>query len=350
MRETLVSNTPISDATGEHLDAEKMAAWADHGLSAEAASAVELHLSNCDRCQEVLAAIVRSEPSAGAVILPFWTRRPVQWSAAGLAAAAAVVAMIWIGQPPTVPTPESTIARSADSSTQPLPVPPGPPSPAAQRPAAQSLSATERKAENAAPPKRAEPAPFPPPPAATQPPVASLPVTVGAAAPAVRPVGSTAAANAQMAAKAESLRDAFSAVIPVIEIAAPEPTPAALRSVASGAGRGGGGGTGAFRLVSGSTRWRIVQGIRLERTLDAGATWAVLPIEPPLTTPLLAGAAASTSICWIVGREGVVLVTSDGVTFRRVSLPEAVHLTGVTASDGMRATVTAVDGRKFSTI
>ena len=99
-----------TDATRVHIDAETMAAWADRGLSADAAAAVELHLSNCERCQEVLAAFVRSEPAAGAAVLPFWARPPVQWSAAGLAAAAALVAMIWIGRPPAVPTPQSTIA------------------------------------------------------------------------------------------------------------------------------------------------------------------------------------------------------------------------------------------------
>src|SRR5688572_11201800 len=87
-----------------------MAAWADRALPADAAAAVELHLSNCDRCQEVLAAFVRSAPEAGGVIIPFWARRPVQWSAAGLAAAAALVAMVWIGRPPAAPALDSTVA------------------------------------------------------------------------------------------------------------------------------------------------------------------------------------------------------------------------------------------------
>jgi photosystem II stability/assembly factor-like uncharacterized protein len=93
-----------------------------------------------------------------------------------------------------------------------------------------------------------------------------------------------------------------------------------------------------------------VAGTRVERTLDAGATWTRLPIEPELKSLLLAGSATSSTNCWLVGRDGVVLVTQDGRTFRRVSVPEVVHLTGVTATDGMRATVTAIDGRKFSTM
>jgi photosystem II stability/assembly factor-like uncharacterized protein len=46
----------------------------------------------------------------------------------------------------------------------------------------------------------------------------------------------------------------------------------------------------------------------------------------------------------------VVLVTTDGRTLRRVSLPEAVRLVAVTAVDGSQATVTTVDGRKFTTL
>lgn len=171
------------------------------------------------------------------------------------------------------------------------------------------------------------------------------PVTVSGAAPVVTPVGA-----ARPAALSETVAmDALSAIAPIIEIAAPEPSPSAMRSVAGGAGRGGGGAR-TLSQTAGPTRWRIVAGTRVERTVDAGGTWSALPIEPALTTPLAAGVATSQSNCWLVGREGVVLVTNDGRTFRRVSVPEAVHLTGVTAADGMRATVTAIDGRKFSTI
>src|SRR5262245_46826969 len=112
MRGIPVASKVTTHVTSGHIDAETLAAWAEHSLSDEASAAVELHLSNCDRCQEVLAAFVRSEPVTGAAILSFWSRRPIQWSAAGLAAAAAIVAMIYIGRPPTVPVPESTVAEA----------------------------------------------------------------------------------------------------------------------------------------------------------------------------------------------------------------------------------------------
>ena len=145
----------------------------------------------------------------------------------------------------------------------------------------------------------------------------------------------------------------------VIEIVAPGP--AALRRLAFADARGGGGGgvggagrggaaQSEFRQQSAPMRWRILAGRRVELSLDAGSSWNVLSIEPALTTPLVAGVAAGQSVCWLVGREGVVLLTTDGRTFRRVSLPEAVQLVSVTAEDNLRATVTAADGRRFSTV
>src|SRR5688572_29631367 len=133
-----------------------MAAWADRALPADAAAAVELHLSNCDRCQEVLAAFVRSAPASGAVVIPFWARRPVQWSAAGLAAAAALVAMIWIGRPPSAQAPESTVAlRDAVQSTPPAPVDQiAPPAEPRQE---KSAAATQERAASAADLRRDRP-------------------------------------------------------------------------------------------------------------------------------------------------------------------------------------------------
>ena len=64
---------------------------------------------------------------------------------------------------------------------------------------------------------------------------------------------------------------------------------------------------------------------------------------------LTAGAAPSRDVCWLVGPSGTVVVSTDGRTWQRVPVPEAIDLTAVRASDGLNATVTAVDGRTFTT-
>ncbi len=96
-----------------------------------------------------------------------------------------------------------------------------------------------------------------------------------------------------------------------------------------------------------SIRWRVAGGMELLRSADGGATWQKQTIE--IATPIAAGTAPSSTVCWLVGRSGIVLLTTDGATWRRVAFPEAVDLKTVAAPDARSATVTAVDGRIFVT-
>jgi photosystem II stability/assembly factor-like uncharacterized protein len=116
-----------------------------------------------------------------------------------------------------------------------------------------------------------------------------------------------------------------------------------------GAGRGG-GIVGALATPAPAMRWRIVQSNRVERSANGGTSWAaaaINPVDPPVI--LTGGASPSASVCWLIGRGGVVLLTNDGLRFDRVSLPEAVDLSAIRAIDGRQATVTTADGRMFTT-
>ena len=55
------------------------------------------------------------------------------------------------------------------------------------------------------------------------------------------------------------------------------------------------------------------------------------------------------SVCWLVGRGGVVLLSTDGRNWRRVAFPEATDLSAVQATDARAASVSSADGRTFST-
>lgn len=68
-----------------------------------------------------------------------------------------------------------------------------------------------------------------------------------------------------------------------------------------------------------------------------------------ITAQLTASAAPSESVCWVVGRGGVVMLTTDGRTWRRVAFPEITDLSAVRATDARTASVTTADGRMFST-
>ena len=114
-------------ATDACLDAETLAAWADGGLTTQAAAAVDLHASNCSRCMAVLAAMERSAPPA---LAPHaWTpARLFRWLVPLTAAATAIA--IWVAVPDRPITPQQTAAvqdlgttsERADSASQ-VPVP-----------------------------------------------------------------------------------------------------------------------------------------------------------------------------------------------------------------------------------
>ena len=68
-----------------------------------------------------------------------------------------------------------------------------------------------------------------------------------------------------------------------------------------------------------------------------------------MTVMLTAGASPAPSICWLVGRQGIVLLSTDGRTWRRVAFPETADLSSVRATDDKSATVNTSDGRAFRT-
>jgi len=120
-------------------------------------------------------------------------------------------------------------------------------------------------------------------------------------------------------------------------------------------GRGGGfaGGAGAGIAASvatrptGPVRWRILGSGAVERSTDGGATWPPVAIDPP--AQITAGVAPTPAVCWLVGKGGVVLLSIDGQRFNRVTAPTDADLVSVRAVGAQIASVTAADGRMFTT-
>jgi photosystem II stability/assembly factor-like uncharacterized protein len=54
-------------------------------------------------------------------------------------------------------------------------------------------------------------------------------------------------------------------------------------------------------------------------------------------------------VCWVVGRAGTVLLTTDGRRFQRLPFPETDDLAAVRAMDARTAIVTTADMRNFRT-
>ena len=94
-------------------------------------------------------------------------------------------------------------------------------------------------------------------------------------------------------------------------------------------------------------RWRAGAAGVVHRTPDGGVTWT--PQKTGITTDLTAGSSPARDVCWLVGRGGTVLLSSDGTTWQLRPFPERVDLVAVSAMDAKTATVTTSDGRRFST-
>jgi hypothetical protein len=93
--------------------------------------------------------------------------------------------------------------------------------------------------------------------------------------------------------------------------------------------------------------YRIAEAGFVERTQDNGATWQGQQVDP--TAEIIAGSAPAAKICWLVGRNGVIYLTKDGTNWTKIRLPAQVDFVQVAATSASSATVTAADGRKFST-
>jgi hypothetical protein len=103
-------------------------------------------------------------------------------------------------------------------------------------------------------------------------------------------------------------------------------------------------------------RWRILQPTAIQRSTDGGTTWSIVdPLRAATradggtTIVLTAGSSPSRDVCWVVGRAGTVLLSTNGATWQRRPFPENVDLTGVRASSATNAIVTAADGRQLAT-
>jgi hypothetical protein len=96
-----------------------------------------------------------------------------------------------------------------------------------------------------------------------------------------------------------------------------------------------------------SIKWRITAAGFVERSEDGGATWKGQ--EPDPEAHLVAGSAPTDKVCWLVGAEGVVLVTKDATNWKKIPPPVTTDLTSVSAKSASAATITTADGRRFTT-
>jgi putative zinc finger protein len=302
-------------------DPETIAAWADDGLDARDRAAVEAHAAACARCQAMLAMVVRTaEPRpAGA------SRRlsALGWLIPLTAAAAAVV--FWIAGPERraaqvpqavtgAPPPARVDSMAARSAPEPLqPVERGRAAAAPPAPTEPDLAERREAFRQSADAPQAAPAP-----GSTRTGRVVEQKQAGARAANELPPNAPVTASRAAAADARDAKTELADALPV-NVVTPDPQ----------------------RL------WRVAGG-RVQRSTDGGQTWQAQQTGADLQ--LRVGAAPTSSICWMVGRGGAVVLSTDGSSWRRLAFPDStVDLVAVQAFDDRSAIVTASDGRRFRT-
>ncbi|MGE3507898.1 MAG: zf-HC2 domain-containing protein [Vicinamibacterales bacterium] len=357
-----VRSAPASPAVSTAcLDPERLAAWADGGLRADEAAAVEAHAADCARCRALLAAFGRAGdglPAAAPATGPRWARW--RWKLLVPVAATAAALALYVAAPeppPASPPATPRLSPRADQAFT-IPEPAAPTAKSAPGPAA--ARAVPAPTERTAPPDAGRPESRLP---------AEAKTTVGA----VQNLATTDAASqkrdpeATPSARGPQTRPPGPERGRLRETAADSGEErrgdAAVREVPSPAARAGGSavnGAPAGRdvlsvpaapllAVAGEpARWRV-DGDRLEHRDDSGAWEAVRLPSQVRAASLMAGRRVNGAV-WLVGRAGTVVVSPNGSTFVLVTRPAQVDLSAVDAEDARAATVSAVDGRRFTTV
>lgn len=84
--------------------------------------------------------------------------------------------------------------------------------------------------------------------------------------------------------------------------------------------------------------WRVWPGGKIEYSFDSSRTWETQ--KTGVTTDLTGGSAPSDKVCWVVGKSGTILLTTDrGKHWKKVASPIKGDIGGIFAQDGKRASV-----------
>jgi len=93
--------------------------------------------------------------------------------------------------------------------------------------------------------------------------------------------------------------------------------------------------------------WRLPGDGYVEFSPDAGEDWHRQLLDRD--AQLLTGAAPGGRVFWIVGREGVIYLTTNGTKWKKIIPPDNADFVAITARDARSASITASDRRLFTT-
>jgi hypothetical protein len=403
LRRTLVSSG-TSDGAESHPEPEILAAYSERALEADETAHCELHFSQCARCRDQLARMVRAAMPLGALTQEARARRfhwvwPWTWFVLTPVTTALLIAAAFIARrPASKPAAEQPLMAMQTPSQPPMPstVLETAPEDRVQN-AQETLRSIKQQPDNALPqedkklrlPQTTVTLPgascYAPldgsrvPPAwaecntakmATDPAAPKAKSSgqsgdaVGIRAPTETVTVESAASPVTTAPAPQTLTNAKNAdTVPGASVSAPAAAapnreqPALVAGVAhtdlatkemvvveapfDRAART------LVRSPDPQVLWRISSGRYVERSVNGGATWRVQWTKADAN--VVAGSAPSADTCWLVGRGGIVLRTTDANKWQTIAPPADADFASVAAIDASSATVTTTDGRQFKT-
>jgi hypothetical protein len=389
-----------------------LAAYFERSLDAAETAHIELHLSGCARCREQLVALAHAEEAGAAPVVqaPPKAARPSRiWDWRWLApiAAVLVIAAIWATRRPELtritehpnqtsatvatplPAPEPTQDADRKTAQQDKQQPPArliAPAPGAAPVTRQASPLTSSgtdfavgvpapTAENSRSTNVVVPKPAPPEDRAKK--AAQQQSSADAASNSTSPSAASESATVESAAQSVAAQPA-----PLPAAPAPQPNVGGVIGGAAGVTSGApsakaqtmkekeapalvsayrarpeivaenqAGEISSERIIptpDPKILWRIASGGFIERSEDAGATWnGTLPRS---NAHFVAGSAPSAKVCWLVGDDGIILLTRDAVNWQTIPPPVREDFVAVSARNGSSAMVTTAAGDKFATI
>ena len=325
------------------LDAETVAAWVDGGLSGDPLEVAQSHVADCARCQALVGTVARLNTVVPRAEPERASRRWLAWAVPLTAAAAAIA--LWVAIPRDkldrfdtgARAPEANeVQRQADETKVQEPAlldgrlqaPASGTKAERERQTTDSSGAAKDAAKNDA----------------------ATSNQIGAQQPELRRDATRLEADSlKKQPGPESAVAPFASEAPAPAASPADAAPPALAEKSAIPARSAARAqTADLEIVSPdpAVRWRIAGSV-VQRSTNGGGRWEA--VSTGVASPLTAGAAPSVSVCWLVGRGGVVLLSTDGRTWRRVAFPETTDLSAVQATDARAASVSTSDGRTFST-
>ncbi|HEY6904044.1 MAG TPA: YCF48-related protein [Candidatus Acidoferrales bacterium] len=381
-------------AAGECPEPEILAAYFERSLNAEETARCELHLSGCARCRAELALIERAgrDVAAGEERRQGAGSRAWIWDWRWLApvAAALVIAAVWIVQRPSNSNRESqsqtlvAMSRPSEPPTKEAPTPsrtPAQGAPSAAAPKSEiAQSRALNKMQNSVSREMNQPSTNEKlrqvTPLDVRRDVDSTLRAKTAGAPQIDSEERAARKETESKALADALQTAPAspaANAPPVQAgnaggmlqAETDESPQSLKSKqqmaapakpnlyaqkdAKAATVSGGIGAVArvVRTPDPKVLWQISeQGVL--KSEDGGGTWqqANLPVA---NAHIVSVAAPSAQVCWLVGRDSLILLTTDGTHWQTVAPPARADFVQVAAENAFSATVTTAEGLRFQT-